>query len=138
MNLPAILPTDIDSTPWWEALQRRELLVQRCENCGRLRWPARAVCNECLSEQYAWAPAESGTVASWTVTHRPEVDPFVVVLVRLDDQDDILIPGFVDGPADGSGLRIGAPVRVGFDDVAVGRDGGKLVVLRWRRSEGEG
>jgi uncharacterized OB-fold protein len=78
-----------------------------------------------------------GTVASWTVTHRTgavDAGQFVVVVVRLDDQDDIVMPGYIDGPADGAGLSIGLPVAVGFDEVDVGRDGWRLVVLRWRRN----
>ncbi|TDD26262.1 hypothetical protein E1287_36560 [Actinomadura sp. KC06] len=127
--------TDLDSAPWWEALRRRELLLQACGPCRRLRWPARAICNDCGSDDWTWVPASGfGTVASWTVTHRPATagGPFVVVLVRLDDQDDILMPGYVDGPQDGAGLVIGLPVQVGFEDVAAGDGGRDLVVLRWR------
>jgi uncharacterized protein len=125
---------DADSAPWWEALQRHELLIQRCRNCARLRWPARAICNDCHCADSSWiSPVGSGTIASWTVTHRPGNDKFVVALVRLDDQDDILIPGYIDGPADGAGLNIGMPVHVGFDQVEISDDGWKLVVLRWRR-----
>ncbi|MGE0214648.1 Zn-ribbon domain-containing OB-fold protein [Mycolicibacterium sp.] len=124
---------DADSTPWWEALQERELRIQCCTSCHRLRWPARAVCNACGSTGCQWVSASgSGTVASWTVTHRP-TGTFVVVLVRLADQDDILIPGYIDGPTDGSGLSIGMPVSLGFDDVEIGKDGWRLVVVRWRR-----
>jgi uncharacterized protein len=130
--------TDADSAPWWEALQRRELLVQCCEDCRRLRWPARSTCNDCGSSRGRWVPATGlGTVASWTVTHRTgavDAGQFVVVVVRLDDQDDIVMPGYIDGPADGAGLSIGLPVAVGFDEVDVGRDGWRLVVLRWRRN----
>jgi uncharacterized protein len=134
---PRIRPsTDVDSAPWWDAMQRRELIVQCCQDCQRLRWPARALCNDCLSERFKWVPVNgSGTVASWTVTHRAgagEAARYVVVLVRLDDQDDILVPGYIDGPTDGSQLSVGIPVQVGFDEVEVGEDGWRLVVLRWR------
>jgi hypothetical protein len=56
-----------------------------------------------------------------------------VVLIRLDDQEDIFIPGYVDGPPDGAGLAIGAPVSVGFDEVELGPPGWRHVVLRWRQ-----
>lgn len=131
---------DADSESWWQALQRGELLIQGCGECGRLRWPARAMCNECGSFEWDWVSAKgSGTVASWTVTHRPsglDAGRDVVVMVRLDDQDDILIPGYIDGPADGSGLSIDMPVEVGFDDVEGGPGEWQVSVLRWRRLAG--
>ncbi|TDB88442.1 hypothetical protein E1264_11285 [Actinomadura sp. KC216] len=129
------LVTDLDSAPWWEALRRREFLVQACVPCRRLRWPARGFCNDCGSDDWTWVRASGlGTVASWTVTHRPAAEggPFAVVLVRLADQDDILVPGYVDGPQDGTGLAIGLPVEVGFMDVAAGDDERDVVVLRWQ------
>ena len=57
----------------------------------------------------AWEPvAGTGEVHSWIVTHQVyapmfvELVPYTIVLVRLDEQDDILIPGplAVDGPDD--------------------------------------
>lgn len=135
----APIPADIDSSPWWEALSRRQLLVQRCQRCGRLRWPGRAICGECHSEDWRWVPAcGHGTVASWTVTHRRSDTgdtTNVVALVRLDDQDDILIPGYLDGPADGAGLSIGTPVTVGFEDAVVDPARPPVTVLRWRRAD---
>ncbi|MEE6140151.1 zinc ribbon domain-containing protein [Mycobacterium sp. 050128] len=128
---------DADSATWWDALARHELLIQRCTSCRRLRWPARAVCNDCGSFESTWVPASGrGTIASWTVSHQP-ADPAgqstTVVMVRLDDQDDIFMPGYVDGPSDGCGLGIGLPVDVGFDEVEFGGAGRRVAVLRWRR-----
>ncbi len=126
---------DADSAPWWDALERGELLVQHCARCGRLRWPARAVCGDCSSLEWDWVPASGrGAIASWTVGHRPGADsvPSVVAMVRLDEQDDLLMPGFIDGRADGGNLWIGQSVDVGFDDVEVGPQGWRLAVLRWR------
>jgi hypothetical protein len=48
-------------------------------------------------------------------------------LVRLADQDDLLLPGGWDGAPDGSGLRIGLDVTAGFADAE--KD---LTLLRWR------
>ncbi|OBB27212.1 hypothetical protein A5792_25755 [Mycolicibacterium peregrinum] len=127
---------DADSAPWWDALERGELLVQDCARCRRLRWPARVVCGDCSSLEWNWVAASGrGTIASWTVGHRPGVEsaPSVVVMVRLEEQDDLLVPGYIDGPADGRGLRIGQSVDVGFDDVEFGSQGWRVAVLRWRR-----
>ena len=129
---------DRDSRLWWEAVARHELLLQRCAECGAARWPPRAICNRCGSLEWRWEQsAGRGTVASWIVNHHvfgPGTEPpYVVVLVRLDDQSDILMPGGWAGPRDGSGLAVGLPVVVGFQDVA-GEDSGDgqgSALLRW-------
>ncbi|MDL4771507.1 Zn-ribbon domain-containing OB-fold protein [Actinomadura xylanilytica] len=117
---------DRDSAPWWEAVRRHELTVQRCDGCGTLRFPARTVCNRCRSRAYAWVPARgTGRVYSWVVNHqvfmRSMADevPFPVLLVRLDDGaeqgDDLLMYGNLTG-GDVAGLRPGLPVEAVFVD----------------------
>lgn len=129
-------PSDLDSKPWWDALQRQELVLQQCAACARYRWPARSVCNDCGSFDWNWIPAAGqGTVVSWTVTYHsfgPAIDvPFVVALVRLDDQDDIYIPGYIDTLADGSTMTMGMRVGTGFAQVDTS-SGAPLTILRWR------
>jgi uncharacterized OB-fold protein len=132
---PMMLP-DRDSAPWWDALGRHELVAQRCGACGTWRWPLRAICGRCGSFD-ATVEVLSGraTVASFVVNHHafsPLVEPpYVVVLARLDEQDDICIPGAWGGAQDGSDLTIGAPLRVDFDDV-VEPDGREVTLIRWR------
>lgn len=136
MTSPRQTPArDLDSAPWWAGIDAGQLLVQRCSSCGRLRWPARPICNDCHAVTFEWVPASGcGTIESWTVTHHsfgPTVEvPFTVVLVRLDDQEDIHMPGYFDGPGDGSTVQIGQPVRAHFVSVETS-DGGELRVLRW-------
>ena len=126
---------DRDSAPWWEALRRHELTVQRCGGCGVLRFPARAVCNRCRSLEHAWTPvAGTGRVYSWIVNHqvflRPMKDrvPFAVLLVRLDAGEDLLMyGGLVD--ADAAALRDGLPVEAVFEDAP---DGEGATIVNWR------
>ena len=51
----------------------------------------------------------TATIASWIVTHHAFLPgfeaPYVVLTVRLAEQDDLLLPGGYDGPADDAGLR---------------------------------
>src|SRR5581483_1309903 len=101
MGRPLPYP-DRDSRPWWEALARRELILQRCGSCGAFRWPARAICNRCGSLEADWAAASGrATVASWIVNHHSFspafASPYVVVLARLEEQDDLLLPGGYGG-----------------------------------------
>ena len=131
---------DEDSAEWWAALGRHELLLQHCERCGRLRWPARVLCNRCGSFAWEWV-SESGdaTLASWTVTWHPFVPhlplPYVSLAARLRAQDDIVMLGWYDGPSDASDLAIGQLLQLGFRDVDQ-PDGPALTLLSWRRSGG--
>jgi uncharacterized protein len=127
---------DRDSMAWWTAVAEHTLQLQRCDACGALRWPARAVCNRCGALEWAWVAASGrATVASWVVTrHQFSAAfeaPYCVVLARLDEQDDILVPGAYGGPPDGQGLRIGQHLVVAFDDVAVPEDAEPISLLRW-------
>ena len=63
--------------------------------------------------------------------------PSTVLLVRLAEQDDLLLPGGWSGAADGSDLAMGLPVVAGFEDVPAGpepsgTDGGAVTLLTWR------
>ena len=64
----------------------------------------------------AWeAVRGTGTVHSWIVTHQPyapsfvDLVPYTILLVRLDEQDDILIPAPL---AEGSGVTVYQGLRV--------------------------
>jgi hypothetical protein len=52
--------------------------------------------------------------------------PSTVLLVRLAEQDDVLIPGGWAGAADGADVELGMEVDVGFEDVDDG-----VTLLRW-------
>ncbi len=126
-----------DSEEWWQALARHELLLQRCDACAALRWPARALCNRCGALAWSWQRASGrGRVASWIVNRHefgsgPE-SPYVVLYVRLDEQDDLLLPGGFAGPADGAGLAVGRALVAEFEDLAAPAGEPPLALLRWR------
>ena len=124
---------DRDSAPWWEALARHELVQQRCDDCGRWRWPARAICGECGSFGWSWQPiAGTGTVIGHTRTHHAFLPgfeaPYWNVLVALDEQDDLTLIGTWHGDGDPA---IGMPVRAWFDDLTDG-----VTLLRWTAVSG--
>ena len=124
---PAPTP-DRDGQPWWDALARHELVVQRCTACGRRRWPPRALCGACGALEWDWLTTSGrASVVSWVVNHHAFGDafplPYVVVTGVLDEQDDILIPAGFDG--DRSALAVGMPLVAGFDDA------GPFTALVW-------
>jgi uncharacterized OB-fold protein len=68
--LPVI---DEETRPWWEALQRHELYVQKCRDCGDLRYHPRAQCTSCLSPRTEWVELDEGVkMLTNLVECRPE------------------------------------------------------------------
>lgn len=125
MTRPLPVP-DESSAPYWEAAARHVLTVARCGECGTLALPPDVVCTACGSTTPTYEFTDMsgrGTVRSWTVVRQsflPGFDvPFVLIDVELVEQDDLRLIGRlldgVDAP-----LRIGADVRVVFEDLADG------------------
>jgi uncharacterized OB-fold protein len=114
-------PDDAITRPWWDATRERRLLLQRCEGCGRVQHPPRAVCAACGSAALGWrAAAGTGIVDAFTVVRRaPRAGfdpPYVVARVRLDE-GPILLTNLVE--ADGVGCD--ARVRLRWRPLSDGR-----------------
>ncbi len=114
--VPAITP---EMAGFFEGAKRGQLMVERCEGCGEMRFPPHELCSRCLSDRAKWVPTSGrGEVFSFNVMHQvyhpgfaAEV-PYAVVVVRLEEG-----PKFVSNligvqPAD---IRIGMPVEVTFE-----------------------
>lgn len=87
--LPHITPL---TQPFWDAARAGRLEVQKCGQCGKLRFPPAKVCDECMSEATTWvAVSGRGTIWSMCEFHRLyfkgfEAElPYNVALVRLDE-----------------------------------------------------
>ncbi|MET9865761.1 OB-fold domain-containing protein [Streptomyces sp. NPDC006386] len=122
--------TDPDGAPFWEYAARGELRVQACAGCGELRFPPRPCCPHCQSFESDWRRVSGqGRVWSYVVAHPPllpayaALAPYNVVVVELDEAPRIRLvgnlvaePGAAIGSLPADRLRIGARVRVVFDD----------------------
>jgi uncharacterized protein len=107
--------------PFWDGCRRGELLLQRCSHCGRLRYPAAAVCPDCLSAEAQWQPMSGrGRVFSFVVFHRayhPAWEskvPYNVALIELDE-GPIMLSNVV--AIDKATLAVGLLVAVAFEAV---------------------
>jgi uncharacterized OB-fold protein len=126
-----------DSAQWWAALARHEFVLPRCDECGTWRWPPRAICGGCGSLDWSLVPASGrGSIASWIVNRHGFGGAFplpsTAVLVRLAEQDDLLLPGGWAGTTDGSDLEMDLPVVVGFEDVPADDGGDAVTLLQWQ------
>lgn len=124
--MPLPVP-DRDTAEYWKALADGRFLLQRCRECAHWTWPARPICSNCQRGDLEWVESPgTGDVYSWVVTHQPygidlaALVPYTVALVRLDEQDDLLIPGCYVGTAEiHQGLRVRALPEPASDDVGL-------------------
>lgn len=110
-TLPEV--TDLNRS-WFES---GTLAIQRCADCGVRQHPPEELCHRCGAMEFdVDVLAPTGTLHSYTVVHHPvhpmlaDAVPYVVALVRLDEDPQIRVVGNlleVD-PAD---VAIGLPVR---------------------------
>ena len=113
-SYPPPTPTAV-SAHFWEAAQEERLAYQRCADCDQALFPPRAHCPHCWSESLTWQESTGeGTIASFTVVHRPghpafaELAPFVLALVDVRDGFRLLSRITQHEP----GVQVGAAVRV--------------------------
>ncbi|HEY1688371.1 MAG TPA: Zn-ribbon domain-containing OB-fold protein [Solirubrobacteraceae bacterium] len=76
--------------PYFEAAERGQLLLPRCNSCGRHFFYGTVLCQHCRSDDWDWVPsAGNGSIYSYTVVHRPLGSslkaPYVVVVVTLEE-----------------------------------------------------
>ena len=48
-----------DTQPYWDGLQARQLRLQHCADCGKVRHYPRPVCDACWSMNVAWQDASN-------------------------------------------------------------------------------
>jgi len=112
---------DEESRPFWEALQRHELYIQKCRDCGDLRYHPRALCTNCLSSRTEWLRTKgTGKVYTFTVTNQNQAPgfreslPYVMAWVELDEGVKLLTNIVDCAPQE---VRIDMPVEAVFEDV---------------------
>jgi uncharacterized OB-fold protein len=104
---------DPTTAPFWEGVGRRELMVQRCADCGTHQFYPRPFCLTCNSTALDWTVVPgAGSVYSLTTVRiqiGPEFEPpYVVAIVQLDEGPRLLT-NIVNGEC-----AIGDRVRVAW------------------------
>jgi len=112
---------DEENRPWWEALQRHELYIQKCRNCGDKRYYPRALCTSCMSSSIEWVKCSGrGKVYTFTATYQNQAPgfreslPYIMAYVELDEGVKMLT-NLVDCQPEQ--VKIGMPVEVVYEDV---------------------
>ncbi|MFG3442382.1 Zn-ribbon domain-containing OB-fold protein [Nonomuraea sp. NPDC047897] len=109
-----------DTSAYWAACSRGELVVQRCTACARRVHLPEADCPWCGGGPLVFEPVSGdGVVHTFTVVHRSFApgyqgrEPYVLAWVDLPEGARAF--GQVVGCAPGE-VRVGLPVRVTFVD----------------------
>nr|WP_304220346.1 OB-fold domain-containing protein [Fredinandcohnia onubensis] len=112
---PTITPI---TKPFWDAVARKEFILQKCCDCGEWVFYPRSHCPHCWSNQLEWKPASGeGTLKTWSIVHRPghpgwsEVTPYALGVVELEEGPSMLTHLLVDSDQE---LKIGQPLKVKY------------------------
>ena len=88
---PAPPKTEL-SQGFWDAINRGELVAQRCDSCGLFRHYPQPLCPECMSDQHGWETLSGrGAIYSYTVAHRAfhpawrDHVPYVIATIELEE-----------------------------------------------------
>jgi uncharacterized protein len=111
-----------ETQPFWDAVRRRQLLIQRCTACDRHYFYPRPLCPHCLSRDVEWVAASGrGRLHTFVINHRPPRNfplpaPCIVAIVELEEGPR-LMTNLVGVDPDPQQLRCDMAVEVVFDDV---------------------
>ena len=120
---------DVSTREYWDAAARRELLIKRCDDCGRAHFPPRPFCPRCWSHAVRWERASGdATLYTYSVVRRNELPsfaartPYVAAIVELAEGPRMMTNVVGVDPGE---VRIGMDLVVDF--AAAGAGGETLV-----------
>ncbi|GHI00990.1 Zn-ribbon domain-containing OB-fold protein [Neobacillus kokaensis] len=114
-----------DNQPYWDAADRHELVIQKCESCQSYSHPPGPACAKCGSTELSWQNLGSeinGTVYSYVTSYRPFLPgfqddlPLTIAIVELEKTPAVRIIGNILNctPED---IQIGMPVKMAWQDI---------------------
>lgn len=107
--------------PYWEAIKRHELVMQRCRKCDRFIFYPREQCPYCFSQDLGYDPVSGkGRVHAYTVVHQAahpgfnDDAPYVFALIQLEEGVRMISNVVGCDPKD---VKVDMPVVATYDDV---------------------
>jgi uncharacterized OB-fold protein len=117
------IPMDAWTQPFWDASAQGKLLLPRCSDCRRFRWPPGPFCPHCRSQQTQWLPPGSARLYSYTLVRGPQEEgaeppPLrVPALVEFPDADGVRILAAITATPLAQ-IRVGALLSLGWSQAA--------------------
>jgi uncharacterized OB-fold protein len=117
--IPSITP---DMAEFFDGARRGQLMLQKCNQCGTLRFPPHEICTNCLGSHASWVPVSGrGEVYSFNIMHQvyhpgfaSEV-PYAVVVVKLEEGAKFISNLIGVKPHQ---IQCGMPVEVTFEKLS--------------------
>jgi uncharacterized protein len=119
------VPIDAWTEPFWQAAADGELLLVRCADCRRHRWPPGPFCPHCQSQATEWTPAGPARIYSFTIVRDPAPPGeaprvHVPALIEFPEAGGVrMMAPIIDAPL--AAVRIGAKLTVGWSNAANAR-----------------
>jgi uncharacterized OB-fold protein len=111
---------------FWEGVARHELMILRCESCGRYVHYPRPICDACQGTALKGEKVSGkATIYSYAIVmqafhpHWVDLLPYFVAEVELVEQPGLRLTTNIVG-CDESDLAVGVPVQVVFTEVSPG------------------
>ncbi len=96
---------------FWDAAENGELMLKKCDDCGKFHYYPRSICPHCFSDKTTWTKAAgTGEVYSFSVMKRSKI-PYAIAYVALDEGVKMMT-NIVDTDLDA--IAIGQRVKVVF------------------------
>lgn len=132
---PAPMVDGLDA-PFWEGLEREEIRLQHCGDCGQWQWGPEWICHKCHSHAVAFeAVAGEGLIYSYERVWHPvhpalkEQGAYLVVLVELPHAGNVRMVGNLLGDPH-QVVEFGSAVTAVFEHHAEGEAAWTL--LQWQ------
>jgi uncharacterized OB-fold protein len=107
-----------DTRSFWEGAARKELLIQRCDDCEKAYFPPRHFCPRCGGSKVTTLKASGkAKLYSYVITQRPApgfVGPYAIAVVELEEGPRMMT-NIVDCPQTPEELILDMPLRVVFE-----------------------
>ena len=108
---------DVDSKPYWDACKEHRLIIQQCQDCGKLQHLYRKdFCCHCWSQNVVDVDASgNGKVWTYTITYLnytpgfAEDTPYVTALIELEEGLEML-SGIIN--IEPEKIEVNMPVKV--------------------------
>ena len=110
---PRITPT---GRPFWEALARNEVAIQRCGGCGHYVFYPRVICPDCHSRDLSWEKVSgNGVLYTYTVTEPGKGKRGGDILAIVELNEGVRMATTLVG-IDPDAVEIGMPLAPVFDN----------------------
>lgn len=110
--------------PFWDGAKEGKLMLPRCTNCNRVHWYPRLICPHCHAREIEWIEGSGeGRIHTFAVQHRAfgpwaTETPFVTAYIDLNEGDRMLTVLRGVDPTKPEEIKIGAKVRVEFEQAS--------------------